>query len=72
MISGLKDRINRTEYALNGIQALKAIYYAHTNTVDPYHFDLIFIECDMLELSGIRTTYLIRSLYEYLGVSPAE
>ena len=47
MIAGLQDRKSRVEYALNGMQALKAIFYAHTNTNDPYLFGLIIIECQM-------------------------
>ena len=72
MVMGMRDRCDRIEYALNGIQSLKAIFYAHTNTQEPYTFGLIIIECPMQQLSGLRTAWHIRNLYEILGVPPEQ
>ena len=70
MVMGLHDRSSKIEFALSGLQALKAIFYAHTNTQEPYRFRLIVIECKMQELCGFKTAWLIRSLYESIGVPP--
>lgn len=47
MVMGLHDRSSKIEFSLSGLQALKAIFYAHTNTQEPYRFGLIVIECKM-------------------------
>ena len=72
MVMGMRDRSDKIEYAMSGMQALKAIFYAHTNSQEPYTFSLIIIECNMKQLSGFKTAWLIRNLYEILGVPPEQ
>ena len=48
MIMNLQDRANCVEYALNGIEALKAIPYSHkSDQLICHSYCLIVIDCSM-------------------------
>lgn len=71
MISNLPNRHEQVDYALNGVQALKAILYA-LSLDEPFTYRLIILDNRLKDINGFQTVHYLRKLFEILNIPKSQ